>query len=63
MSDRISRRGFVKMGAASALSRGSAFALPPTPEEIFSDRTREAGIDFVHFNGMSGAHFYPETMG
>jgi hypothetical protein len=64
MTNRINRRDFVKLGAAAALSRGDAFAAPATPaEEIFSDRTKEAGIDFVHFNGMSGFHFYPETMG
>jgi hypothetical protein len=64
MRNRINRRDFVKLGAAAALSRGDAFAAPTTPaEEIFSDRTKEAGIDFVHFNGMSGFHFYPETMG
>ncbi len=64
MRNRINRRDFVKLGAAAALSRGAAFPAPPAPiEEIFSDRTKEAGIDFVHFNGMSGFHFYPETMG
>ncbi len=62
--DRFNRRDFVKLGAAAALSRGIAFASPPAPaEEIFSDRTKEAGIDFVHFNGMAGFHFYPEIMG
>jgi len=60
----INRRDFAKLGAAAALSRGFAFAPSPAPaEEIFSDRTKEAGIDFVHFNGMSGFHFYPEMMG
>jgi hypothetical protein len=64
MRNRINRREFVKLGAAAALSRGTGFAAPIAPaEEIFSDRTKEAGIDFVHFNGMSGFHFYPETMG
>ena len=64
MRNRINRRDFVKLGAAAALQRPLARAVPPTPaEEIFSDRTKEAGIDFVHFNGMSGFHFYPEVMG
>jgi hypothetical protein len=64
MRNRIDRREFVKLGAAATLSGGIGFAAPFTPaEEIFSDRTKEAGIDFVHFNGMSGFHFYPETMG
>jgi len=60
----INRRDFVKLGAAAALTRGAGFAAPSAPaEEIFSDQTKEAGIDFVHFNGMAGLHFYPETMG
>jgi enediyne biosynthesis protein E4 len=28
----------------------------------FSDRAKETGIDFVHFNGMSGEFYYPEIM-
>ena len=64
MKNRFNRRDFVKMGASAALrpTLGLA-ALPITAEEIFSDRTKEAGIDFVHFNGASGFHYYPETMG
>lgn len=63
MRNGFSRRDFVKLGATAALGSGSAFAgPPPSVEEIFSDRTAEAGINFVHFNGMSGYHFYPEVM-
>ena len=38
---------------------------PPTPanEEWFDEYAAEAGIDFVHFNGMSGQLYYPEIMG
>jgi hypothetical protein len=64
MRNRINRRDFIKLGAAAAVEDRLAFASSLTPaEEIFSDRTEEAGIDFVHFNGMSGRHFYPEIMG
>jgi enediyne biosynthesis protein E4 len=28
----------------------------------FTDRARESGIDFVHFNGMSGKFYQPEIM-
>jgi hypothetical protein len=28
----------------------------------FIDRAAESGLDFTHFNGMSGAMFYPELM-
>lgn len=64
MRNRITRRHFVELGTAAALSRGLAFAgeFPPA-EEIFSDRAKEAGIDFVHFNGMSGFLYYPEAVG
>ena len=28
----------------------------------FVDRAKESGLDFVHFNGMSGELYYPEIM-
>jgi hypothetical protein len=28
----------------------------------FIDRARETGLDFVHFNGMTGERYYPEIM-
>jgi hypothetical protein len=33
-----------------------------TPDVWFSERAREIGLDFVHFNGMSGEMYYPEIM-
>lgn len=30
---------------------------------LFVDRASAAGLDFVHFNGMSGRLYYPEIMG
>jgi hypothetical protein len=35
----------------------------PGGEEWFVDRAAAAGIDFVHFNGMSGRFYQPEMMG
>jgi hypothetical protein len=32
-------------------------------QEAFSDQAAELGIDFVHFNGMTGHHYYPEMVG
>jgi hypothetical protein len=29
-------------------------------EQWFTDRAAETGLDFVHFNGMSGAFYFPE---
>lgn len=47
------------------LSLSLLFALPVTPpsQEVFVDRARELGIDFVHVNGMSGHLYMPEVMG
>ena len=36
---------------------------PPTGETVFVDRTNETGIDFHHFNGMSGELYMAEIMG
>ena len=30
---------------------------------LFVDRAAELGVDFVHFNGMTGDYLYPEMMG
>ena len=36
---------------------------PPAAEsEWFADRAQASGLDFVHFNGMSGHFYYPEIM-
>jgi hypothetical protein len=60
----LNRRDFVKLGVLAALSQGTPLhALPTAMEEIFTECAKESGIDFVHFNGMSGAHYYPEVMG
>ena len=32
------------------------------PAEWFTERATETGLDFVHFNGMSGEIYYPEIM-
>ena len=34
-----------------------------TEGDWFTDRAQEAGLDFVHFNGMSGKFYQPEIMG
>jgi len=71
---RFNRREFIRRGAALTLGSRGLSAPPLLPRgvvplngnsrvEIFTDRAHEAGIDFVHFNGMSGAHYYPEIVG
>jgi hypothetical protein len=61
---RISRRDFVKFAMMAALG-GQARTQPNVGpvNEIFTDRAKAAGLDFVHFNGMSGEHYYPEILG
>ena len=50
--------------SSSASSAGSR----PEPraqagvEEWFTDRARESGLDFVHFNGMTGGFHFPEVI-
>lgn len=34
----------------------------PAPGEWFTDRAKDTGLDFVHFNGMSGKFYQPEIM-
>ncbi len=60
---RIRRRDFVRTGIAAALIGSARPGFPASADEIFTDRTKESGIDFVHFNGMAGAHYYPEVIG
>src|SRR5262245_7454986 len=33
------------------------------PADWFSERAHASGLDFTHFNGMSGHFYYPEIMG
>jgi hypothetical protein len=33
-----------------------------TANEWFSERAEESGLDFVHFNGATGAFYYPEIL-
>jgi hypothetical protein len=48
-------------GALAAAASLLAAAGPRAP--LFVEAARESGLDFVHFNGMSGELYFPETMG
>ena len=48
--------------AASGTGGEAAQAGAPPGGEWFVERARETGLDFVHFNGMSGQLYYPEIM-
>ena len=47
--------------ATDASSKQAGAVSPETA--IFTDMAEDAGIDFVHFNGMSGAYYYCEPVG
>ncbi|MCP5108106.1 MAG: VCBS repeat-containing protein, partial [bacterium] len=36
---------------------------PQTGTPLFKDISKESGLDFVHFNGMSGEFYFPEMTG
>jgi enediyne biosynthesis protein E4 len=43
-------------------SKGQSVSAEPPAAEWFLDLAKESGLDFVHFNGMSGELYYPEIM-
>jgi hypothetical protein len=48
----------------STASVARAQASTPAPHTpLFAEQAQAVGLDFVHFNGMSGAYYFPETMG
>ena len=65
-------RVFARLGCV-ALVLFVALACSPNPDsratapaaasDWFADRANELGVDFIHFNGMSGELYYPEIMG
>ena len=64
----LNRRAFLRSSAVLAASR-RLFGDPHSAAdsslstEYFSDVAQQVGIDFTHFNGMSGQHYYPEMVG
>ena len=53
-------------GPAASDSRVAPASSPASPDpagELFEDRAAETGLDFFHFNGMSGSFYQPEMMG
>ena len=49
------------LGLAGCAASPKNTASAPAPE-WFTDVAQAAGLDFVHFNGMSGEFYYPEIM-
>ena len=50
-------------GCQGASTPPPSLTSTPPAAEWFVDRAAESGLDFVHFNGMSGALYYAEHMG
>ncbi len=51
-------------GSSEPAGTGAPPVAPLDPaRELFADRAVEAGLDFVHFNGMTGGFYQPEMMG
>jgi hypothetical protein len=50
-------------GSAHDAGPAAAATASAPAGEWFVDRAKEAGLDFVHFNGMSGSQYYAEHMG
>ena len=46
----------------STRTTSAAESASDTTQEWFVDVAMEAGLDFVHFNGMSGDFYFPEHM-
>src|SRR4029453_5832722 len=67
------RRGFAALGACvwlvSCGGDGKDTGAGPLPQRDravepawFNDATASTGLDFVHFNGMTGEFYYPEVI-
>jgi hypothetical protein len=47
---------------SGSVGPGGASRPANTAADWFVDRAHETGLDFVHFNGMTGERYYPEIM-
>ncbi|MCY4026512.1 MAG: hypothetical protein OXH75_09405, partial [Acidobacteria bacterium] len=57
-----------RVAAAPFLAAALWLAAPPvaggqTAEDWFTERAEASGLDFVHFNGMSGEFYFEEMVG
>ncbi len=44
-------------------NQGPGTSNPPLEQRLFEDVTQAVGLDFVHFNGMTGKYYLPEITG
>jgi enediyne biosynthesis protein E4 len=54
--------GATAMLACGSSARDSISSSRSSNADWFVDRAADAGLRFIHFNGMSGAHYFPEVM-
>ena len=50
-------------GSESSIPGETSASVEESGVEIFTGVAEQTGIDFVHFNGMSGNYYYPEIIG
>src|ERR1043165_5877192 len=50
------------MLACGSSARDSISSSRSANADWFVDRAADAGLRFIHFNGMSGGHYFPEVM-
>jgi hypothetical protein len=61
-ADRPSPDGAERESTARAATAPTSRGGVDAGVEEFTDRARESGLDFVHFNGMSGRFYFPEAL-
>jgi hypothetical protein len=49
-------------GCGGDKTPASSAGAPARTEDWFVERAKETGLEFTHFNGMSGEQYYPEIM-
>ena len=49
--------------ACAFVAAGASMAAEPWTRPPFEERAAASGLEFVHFNGMSGEHYFPEMTG
>ena len=50
-------------GSESGIPGETSASVEESGVEIFTGVAEQTGMDFVHFNGMSGNYYYPEMIG
>jgi hypothetical protein len=62
-AERVAMRAGDEAAARGGAGSGAADAAAAPADAIFAERSAETGLDFVHWNGMTGEHYFPEVFG